>query len=147
MIVIALLSVMTAVGASSFMPMAERRQFELERAKVMDLLVHARTMANARRECVRAKIEDRKFIAESFSPGPGGSCDGPFAGPPIKSLTPLDIPQNITLSEFSNGRNDVVFNMSGGISDETVVSIQMRDDKSSAAQFRIYPAIGQIRTN
>jgi len=120
--------------------------FAVEKARLVEGLTLARNSANLRSECVRVSIVGNVMTTESFAAASGRRCPGPFVTP-IKTYPILDFgAEGIAVTPFSNGATFIVFNPAGGLAEDQLISLSMSDQHNERTNIRIYPAIGQIRS-
>ncbi len=143
MLVLGIMGVMAGMGAYTFSH-RKSTQIAVMRADLLDALQEARGLASQRSECVRVRLENNSFAAETFAAGAGRRCNGPF-GTALRTLTPIDFgARKAEITAFSDNNNVIVFNTNGGVADDRAVTFELRLG-TEVARFRILPAIGQIR--
>lgn len=144
LIVVAIMGAMAGMAAFTIR-YTGGNSFTVQKAELMEALTLARNSASLRSECVRVRIEGNVYTADNFRPDTQRRCNGPFTGVPEKSHPTIDFgARNINITPFSTGGTEIVFNITGGLVQDQIVTFQMAD-QHERANFRIYPAIGQIR--
>lgn len=143
MMVVAIGGVIAGMGAYT-LTFSQGNRLSVQRADMMEALEEARGIASSRAECVRVRFDGDIMITEVFAAAAGRRCVGPFLAP-LRTLRTIDFAQRgATLSTFTGGATEIMFNTSGGLVNDRLTTFTVSyGDKTST--FRIYPAIGQIR--
>ncbi|MGE3684159.1 MAG: prepilin-type N-terminal cleavage/methylation domain-containing protein [Bdellovibrionales bacterium] len=145
LIVLAIIAILAGIGGYH-LRFADANHLKVEASNIFDALTNARNMAALRSECVRVTNDRGTFVTEAFTPDIGTTCAGPFLGAPTRRLAHVHLEAaGITVGPFSTGQNYIVFNTIGGLAADVLITFSVSDDKGNRMNFRIYPAIGQIR--
>lgn len=148
MMVVAIAGLLAIMSGVAFSTSTDRYNFLNERAKFFQALSRARTVAMTRQECVQLTLGANRIVTtRTFAPvGSDRVCTGAL-GAPVVTLSEFRFPATIQFGAFSEGDDTLTFNASGGLDSVDVVTFMLSDVRGNSAQFRIFPAIGQIRMN
>lgn len=143
MMVVGIAGLIAGMGAYT-MSFSQGNRLTVQRADMVEAMEEARSLAAARGECVRVRIQGGVLISEAFAAAAGRRCVGPFVAP-LRTIRTIDFgARDAVISQFTGGTDEIMFNTTGGlVSDRMTTFTVSVGDK--AATFRIYPAIGQIR--
>ena len=149
MVVVGIIGMIATMSAGSFTSWADTSKYKTQKGLLLDALTRARNMANSRDECVRVTIDGQLVHVIGYS-SVAGTCA--TLGPQTIALTDFTIAAGYTVGDFtdiSTGTTSktIVFDPIGGVTGATgPLEIYVSDAKGMKQGFRIYPALGQIRT-
>lgn len=145
LIVVGIASILAGMAAYT-LRLTNGDPLSVQKATLLEALIDARNAANLRSDCVRVRIEGNVYRSEIFAPDISRRCNGPFTAAPLRTIDEIDFgAEGMTISPFSTGSTELVFNSRGGLVVDQMVTFDMTDPQGKKAGFRIYPAIGQVR--
>jgi prepilin-type N-terminal cleavage/methylation domain-containing protein len=150
MVVVGIIGAIAAMSAGSFTNWIDSSNYKTQKATLFEALTRARNMANSRDECARVTIDGQLIHLVSYSSGPNANCL------PLGPQSDVNIPDFVIDAGYTVGQftpeagaatNTILFNPMGGLAGVTnYLEIFIADPKGNKQGFRIYPALGQIRT-
>jgi prepilin-type N-terminal cleavage/methylation domain-containing protein len=149
MVVVGIIGALVAMSAGSFTGFIQGSNYKTQKATLLEALTRARNMANSRDECVRVTIDGQLIHVVSFSSLPSPTCSP--LGPQSVSLSDFVIAPGYVVSDFTPKvgatTSTLLFTPLGGVAAMTdYIEITIADLKGNKQGYRIYPALGQIRT-
>ena len=145
MVVVGIIGALATVSMGSFTNYTSGSNFQTQASTVFESLTRARNMANSRDECSKLTIDGQLIHVQGYASGPNANCS-PVGSPSI-ALPDFVIKNGFTVGSFSSGDTTIMFNPMGGVVDaENPFDVYITDPKGARKGFKIYPALGQIRT-
>ena len=151
MIVVGIIGLLAAMAVPNLSAMIKVKDFENDKSTVREALMRARTMATARKECVKVTVSTSTEVdVVAHVADLGEQCPEPL-GLATQTLPPFTVSATSTLEQFYDGKTnspDLVFFPTGGLRSATKVTVSMTTTAkvlNPKVTYTVYPAIGQIR--
>ncbi|MEW5852167.1 MAG: type II secretion system protein [Myxococcota bacterium] len=139
-IVVALVGILTAIGGPSMSRAMGKQRGLMERSRVENALVAARTLAGKSEYCVKVDIDT---AAKKLTTTVHATCGGPALSSP--ALPAVSLSSDIsTITQFNTG-NPLEFNGSRGTTAGGPATMTVTLVSGEQYMIRVMPAIGSVR--